>query len=309
VTTLPSGETITATVDVKQYEDSVHGRKLTCVACHPDKSAGYPHPEVTAGDRRAYIAQAAAQCLGCHKEFGNDYDQSVHGEAIAGGNNKAATCIDCHGAHNVADPERLSRKPQICASCHSLVTETYQSSVHGQLLGGGRNDAASCLDCHTHDQSGHSLLAVKNPEGPTADKHVPESCGRCHLNAMETYNSTYHGRAMRLGTSGQAPNCVDCHGAYGVQRVHAAEQPVNETKFANVCAKCHPGATESFASGWMGHEEPSMSWFPVVFFTERFLFFLMTSVVAFGILHVELDLLRSLVRRRKGQSGRGDEEK
>jgi hypothetical protein len=75
-------------------------------------------------------------------------------------------------------------------------------------------------------------------------------------------------------------------------------------KFADVCAKCHPGADESFTSGWMGHEEPSPAWFPVVFFTERFLFFLTTTVVAFGILHVELDLLRWFVNRRKQGNGK-----
>jgi hypothetical protein len=111
---------------------------------------------------------------------------------------------------------------------------------------------------------------------------------------------------MRLGVQGKAPNCVDCHGAYGVQRVHAAEGALTEAKFANACAQCHAGATESFASGWMGHEEASPSWFPFVFVTERFLFFLTISVVAFGILHVELDLLRWLVRRRKDGGKKGD---
>lgn len=309
VTALASGETITATINLSELAGSVHGRKLTCVACHTDKSTGYPHPKLTAPDRRAYTAAAAEQCAACHKAAAAPFAESVHGRALAAGNGKAASCTDCHGAHNVVAAARLDRRPQLCGSCHTVVTETYQASVHGQLLASGRADAASCLACHTKDRSGHSLQAVNDPEGPTSARHVPDTCGTCHSQALKTYNTTFHGRAMRLGVSNSAPNCVDCHGAYGVQRVHAAETPVNETRFANVCAKCHQGANESFASGWMGHEEASPGWFPVVFFTERFLFFLTTSVVAFGILHVELDLLRWLVRRRKDGNGNGKEDK
>jgi len=304
VTALGSGEAMTATINLSEIAGSVHGRKLTCVACHTDKSAGYPHPKLSAPDRRAYTAAAAAQCTACHKEVAAPFAESVHGRALAAGNSKAASCTDCHGAHNVAGAARLDRRPELCGSCHTVVTETYQASVHGQLLASGRADAASCLACHTKDRSGHSLQAVNDPDGPTSDRHVPATCGTCHGQALKTYDTTFHGRAMRLGVSNEAPNCVDCHGAYGVQRVHAAETRVNETRFANVCAKCHQGANESFAGGWMGHEEPSPGWFPIVFFTERFLFFLTTSVVAFGILHVELDLLRWLVRRRKDGNGK-----
>jgi hypothetical protein len=94
-----------------------------------------------------------------------------------------------------------------------------------------------------------------------------------------------------------------------VQKVHGPEGPLDESKVAQTCSKCHQGANENFAGGWIGHEEPSPSWFPIVFITERFLFYLTTSVVAFGILHVELDLLRWFVSGRKKKRGHEEDGK
>ncbi len=58
----------------------------------------------------------------------------------------------------------------------------------------------------------------------------------------------------------------------------------------------------------MGHEEPSPSWFPIVYIAERFLFYLTTTVVAFGIIHVELDLLRWFHTGRKKKDGQESQE-
>lgn len=51
---LASGEVLPLFVDPSVYNSSIHGVKgLTCVSCHANIS-GYPHPKVTAGDRRSF---------------------------------------------------------------------------------------------------------------------------------------------------------------------------------------------------------------------------------------------------------------
>ncbi|MBI2953926.1 MAG: hypothetical protein HYY30_06400 [Chloroflexi bacterium] len=292
-------------VDASAFAASVHGKQLACADCHDGKSS-VPHEKTNAADARSYAVEASKACQECHQSAYNDYRDSVHGLAVSEGKSSAAVCADCHTAHSVVPSANLSYQADTCNKCHTNVVSSYNDSVHGKLVASGRNDAAACTDCHTRDDSAHKLQGVNAPESVTLGKNVTETCGKCHTEVAESYASTFHGKAMRLGVSGTAPTCVDCHGAYGIQRVHGPEAPLTEAKIAQACAKCHEGANQNFAGGWIGHEEPSPSWFPVVFVTERFLFYLTTIVVAFAVLHVELDLLRWFVNGRK--KGKKDQE-
>lgn len=304
---LPSGEQLPLTIDPKAFQGSVHGDKLLCLSCHTDTMGTLSEESPTL---RQYTVSRAKACEACHQYEATAYATSSHGKAMSGGDLKAATCTDCHGSHGVQKASSVTVAQNSCAMCHNNVADTYKQSVHGQLVQSGRTDAANCLDCHTPNSSAHSIQTVKDPIGVTAPKLQAETCGRCHPKPLETYLSTFHGMAMTLGVKDNAATCTDCHGTYGVQRVHGPEQTasVATTQMAGNCAKCHPGADEKFAAGWLGHEEPSQDWFPLVHYAERFFFFLTTSVVAFGVLHVELDILRWAVNRRKERrTGRNDD--
>jgi hypothetical protein len=117
-------------------------------------------------------------------------------------------------------------------------------------------------------------------------------CQVCHEEATESYRDSIHGITVRLGLN-RAAACADCHSNHDVQ--HPAEWP-NEER-AERCQQCHKGADANFASGWLGHREPSPSWFPIVYFAERFLIILTASVLGFGIIHVELELMRWAIDR------------
>lgn len=303
---LPSGEKVVAYIDPDAFAGSPHAG-LPCQTCHADK-ASYPHPAPAAKDLRAYNAAASSVCKACHAASVETWASNVHGKAYAAGRTDAAVCSDCHQPH-ASQPVVQAGQSIACASCHQAVVESYEESKHGQLAASGRTDAATCLSCHSPQGRAHDLRPSRQVEAATARQNIADTCGRCHPHSEETYNHTFHGRAMRLGVRGEAPTCIDCHGSFGVGRVHAPEMPLDNAKIAMVCAKCHEGADESFAAGWMGHEEPSPSWFPLVFFTERFLFFLTTAVVGFGVVHVELDLLRWLVNQwqRRRPIGRGNQ--
>ena len=273
-----------------------------------------------------------SDCLGCHQDkrlsvvlpSGETLPASVSPDAFAASiHGGKIECLSCH-----PDKTTFPHKPvtandleqytaeriQVCATCHQQVADTYWSSTHGQLVKAGRPDAPTCLTCHSKEANPHTIGSATAPDSPVSDRNqASEVCGKCHTKELATYQTSVHGKAMLLGTNTDAATCIDCHGTYGVSRVHSPERPVDDKQLAQACAKCHPGADASFASGWTGHEPTSPSWFPAAFFTERFLFFLTVGVVGFGSTHVGLDMLRWLVNRvrgrRSGDEAPGDEKK
>lgn len=291
----------------------------SCLACHQVAAAPTPVPLAMHLDN--------ADCLGCHREqsvgvmlpSGETLPTSVSPAAFAGSvHGGKIECLSCH-----TDKTTFPHKPvtasdraqytaeriQVCSTCHQQVADTYWSSTHGQLVKAGRKDAPTCVTCHSKEANPHTIGPAEAPDSPVADRNqASEVCGKCHTKELATYETSVHGKTMLLGTHTDAATCIDCHGVYGVARVHSPERPVDDKQLAQACAKCHPGADASFASGWTGHEPTSPSWFPAAFFTERFLFFLTIGVVSFGSAHVGLDMLRWLVDRVRGRRP-GEEKK
>ena len=81
-----------------------------CLTCHRTRlvSAADGAPAATAKQAQEKL------CLSCHLDspdvrarvapsagFIAQYEKSVHGRALLAGNEKAANCVDCHGAHTV----------------------------------------------------------------------------------------------------------------------------------------------------------------------------------------------------------------
>ena len=138
----------------------------------------------------------ADTCAKCHSDAGflsrhkipvahpvDSYKQSVHGRAVAAGNEKAANCNSCHGNHDIY-PARDARShvnhwnvAETCAQCHKEIAKIYNESVHGEAVKAGVKDAPVCVDCHGE----HLILDPKNPASPVNAANVSaETCGRCH---------------------------------------------------------------------------------------------------------------------------------
>ena len=120
----PSGRVVNLFVDPHEVRMSLH-KNHNCVDCHADVGE-VPHPQTP----------GRVDCRRCHYE-GNpsgapetskyvEYEESVHGQAILGGNVKAPACQDCHGGHFIlpADDERsdLNHRniPHVCGTCHLI---------------------------------------------------------------------------------------------------------------------------------------------------------------------------------------------
>lgn len=310
--TLPSGEILYLTVDEQVYHESVHGAAgYACIQCHTDIRE-YPHPPLAATTRREVTLSMYQSCAHCHQSMYEKTLDSVHQEALAAGNENAAVCTDCHGAHNVQDPaEPRTRIPQTCERCHSQIYQLYADSVHGSaLIGEGNPDVPTCIDCH----------GVHNVAGPVdAEFHLfsPEICAKCHTdpelmgrygistNVLNSYVSDFHGTTVVLfeavapGQETNKPVCVDCHGIHDILPADDPNSAVIKENLLNTCQRCHPEASVNFSGAWLSHYEPSPQHYPVVYFVDLFYKIFIPTVLGGMALFVATDAGRRISARLK----------
>jgi nitrate/TMAO reductase-like tetraheme cytochrome c subunit len=279
--TLPSGETLSLTIDETHFTDSAH-KSVACSECHTNITA-FPHPDLTVQTLRDFSLQMYTVCQKCHEEQYNRTLDSVHMKAVAAGNTEAAICTDCHNPHTQAVitgadggllPEARLMVPETCARCHSTIYETYKQSVHGAALTQeGNTDVPTCIDCH----------------------------------GVHNYVADFHGTTVTLfeqTSPDQATNkpvCFDCHGVHDIKRV---DDPVYglamKQNLLTACQRCHPDANTNFPDAWMSHYIPSPSHYSLVYYVNLFYKFFIPAVIGGMLIFVLSDIVRRLIGRIKG---------
>lgn len=174
------------------YIDSIHGFALgkegllvaaNCTSCHGS------HKILTHTDPRSstYRTNIPGTCGSCHVGINAQYQNGVHGKAVAAGSPNAPVCTDCHTAHGIVEPTSADFRMQstpICGSCHRDKFSTYRDTFHSQLgLLGGYVETARCWDCH----SAHEILPASDPRSPIAPANLITTCGRCHAGANASF--------------------------------------------------------------------------------------------------------------------------
>lgn len=200
-------------------------------------------------------------------------------------------------------PARIDPPDALCLACHRNEGLSVQedgeeralAAVRAKTLKASAHSKHTCVSCH-REQSviPHDLQDAVRTEDRNA------GCARCHAGAYEGFLHSPHGTMVRLEDR-RAPACTSCHG-----EAHQV-QPLDEwssDERAAACGECHDGAGPSFLNA-LSHEEPSASFRPIPYFAGRFLILLTAGVLAFGIIHVELDILRWLASHR-GKRSDGD---
>ncbi len=321
--TLPSGETLSLTVDPDVLAHSVHGTDnaqgaLQCADCHVNQT--YPHQPQSAQSIREFQLERYATCRNCHEDEYTRAQDSVHGAAIRAGTLEAATCIDCHGSHDIQQPDVPRQRISLtCGKCHGAIFEQYRQSVHGAaLLNEGNPDVPTCIDCH----------GVHNISDPTTNLfrvRSPELCAKCHTdanimdkygittNVLNSYLTDFHGTTVALFEQ-EDPNvatnkavCYDCHGVHDIQQVDASNSRVVRENLLTTCKQCHPNATADFPDAWVGHFVPTFESQPLLFVVNAFYTLLIPVVVSGFIFLVATDIFRRIRRRinRNGGTGTG----
>jgi Zn-finger protein len=309
---LDDGEEMPLFVDAATVAGSVHGGQLVCTDCHQGYDLDHPSGKSFAS-RRAYVTAAAGVCKECHFETYTLNLGSVHFEALERGSEEVPTCSDCHGAHDIHDPDQkqamLSRS---CARCHGDVFDRYARSVHGKALAEeGNDEVPACADCHTAHR-------VERPRSPSFRIGSPDACIRCHGNeelaakyglsteVAASYLADFHGvtaalvrgpRRAEVADRQVVVVCADCHGVHDIESPSQMADEQMKARVAGVCAGCHPGAATDFPAAWLSHYPPSLRHAPLVFLIDlAYQIFIPFMVVGLG-LQVVLHLYRVAIRR------------
>lgn len=236
------------------FEKSIHGT-LACVDCHQDLAATpeFPHPEKL----------AKVDCATCHTDSVDKYKVSVHAAARAQGATIAASCVDCHGAHDIlpkSDPQSRTYHLNLaatCEKCHdnadviqkggipSNVSKAFEDSIHGRALSkAGLMVAPTCSDCH----GAHDIRKKGDPASRVTLTNVPATCGTCHEGIAHRFNAGIHGQALAKGNM-QAPACQTCHTPHAIQR---AESTAWQLNVINQCGTCHQERIATFRDTFHG---------------------------------------------------------
>ncbi len=311
LTELPSGEILYLTIDPEEYMEGKHSVVgYQCVQCHTD-TTGYPHPEIKADTQREYTLQMYTLCNDCHEPMYNTTLDSTHQKALAGGNENAAVCTDCHGAHYTKSPGTpRSNIAKMCQQCHSEIFNQYQDSVHGgALLEEGDPNVPTCTDCH----------GVHDVAGPSSEEEFhlfsPLICAECHADeelmtnygvsthVFETYVSDFHGTTVILfeeTTPDQETNkpvCVDCHGVHNMKEVDDPESKVIKDNLLDTCQKCHPNASSNFPSSWLNHYQPTPNRHPLVYYVNLFYKILIPTTIGGMIIFIASDIRKKIATK------------
>lgn len=177
------------------FKDDIHYKYgISCADCHGgdpreddpnlsmNASRGFK-VRVTREDTPEYCGRCHGDAAFIHKyKPGQRTDQlalyrkSIHGAKLAGGNKKAANCVDCHGVHNIravddpqspAHPSHLAAK---CGACHGEIAALFQQSRHARVF--TSSEMAGCSACHSShgtQRAGADMLTGAKPV-----------CATCH---------------------------------------------------------------------------------------------------------------------------------
>lgn len=231
---------------------SVHA-KLDCTDCH-NTITEMVHPSNL----------PPPQCASCHKDQAEQYAGSIHGMSKAMGASGAATCVDCHGSHDMQpvkhsdSPVFKLNLPRTCAKCHSnagitgeyrmkypQVATQYAESIHGRaLLQMGLILAPSCNDCH----GVHNIKRTVDRSSTVNHANIATTCGQCHLGIEKTFNESVHGKVLAKGDK-TGPVCTDCHSAHEIDSPTGANFKARSDER---CGRCHQDRLEHYRDTYHG---------------------------------------------------------
>lgn len=234
-------------------ERSIHAT-IDCVDCHQDlATAEMPHAETL----------QRVDCTSCHSDAADLFKVSAHARARAGGSQVAASCVDCHGTHDIrpkTDPESTTHHLNIaatCAACHGNaeiiarghlprdMTRDFADSIHGVVLEkSGLMVAPTCSSCH----GAHDIRPPKDPESRVGSGNLASTCGTCHEGIARQFEGGIHAAVLETGAT-NAPACQTCHTSHSVQR---SESHGWQLSVINQCGTCHAERMSTFRDTFHG---------------------------------------------------------
>lgn len=232
-------ETMEPLVDKGLLDASIHSG-FECTDCHQDVTE-IPHEEVP----------RKVDCSSCHPQIAKEYSESIHGEAIARGDNDAPKCTSCHGSHGIlpkedpASPINPLNVPETCSKCHTSekitkehplpspeFIESYTESVHGRgVFVSGLIVSAVCSDCH----GAHNIRPKSDKNSSVYRGNIPLTCKKCHLGIYDNFERSLHGKLWKDGEE-RGPVCTTCHTSHEIKEPRSTGFRL---QISEECSGCH----------------------------------------------------------------------
>jgi predicted CXXCH cytochrome family protein len=314
----------------KEHKESIHGISLLqgideaakCWDCHGSHSIKIvSDPESPVSPKNL-----PATCGQCHNDTGviekievsalnppKMYSTSVHGKVVEAGG-EAANCSSCHGIHDIKDRIQPGSKissfnvPNTCGECHAKETEEYLESIHWALAKKGVRSSPVCNDCHS--EHGIDAINTAGQSRKEMQKIQEETCYVCHQNPKissrysddgessqaKEYQDSYHGLAVMRGYD-KAAMCIDCHETHRILPAKHEESSINKANVKTTCAKCHAGATETFAQSYSHTSSVESAYVEDV--VENIYVWLILVVIGGMVIHNAIIFSHEIRSRRK----------
>ena len=196
-------------------------------------------------------AHALTKCLICHGKptlskklpSGRTVSLFVDEKHLRASVHIERACTDCH-ADITAIPHKGEIKRVSCVRCHFKgnpvgapqkdIYVEYSKSVHGVAAAAGNVKAPVCQDCH----GTHGVRSPKDTASQMNKAHIPETCGRCHMQVYADYRESVHWQAFSGGKKDSAL-CTDCHGEHSIRPHANPDSPTYVTHVPETCSRCH----------------------------------------------------------------------
>jgi len=165
-----------------------------CSDCHGSHAILPPNSSASP----LHFSRVAQTCGRCHARAVQDFEESIHGKAMAAGHREAPTCTDCHAEHKMTEPKGRSTlmvSAGVCSDCHASErlntkfklpadrVKTFFDSYHGLAAQQGSTVAANCASCH----GAHRILPSTDPRSSIYKTNLVATCGKCHPGATDNF--------------------------------------------------------------------------------------------------------------------------
>jgi hypothetical protein len=163
--------------NIRRPTSDPHFENLYCSDCHGSH------------EMRAVMSETDASrfsaCEDCHDDVAEAWEQDIHGSAKLGGTGNEpggvgpASCINCHGSHDILPPDHTGfalRMLNRCATCHPDAAESARNTYHIKATALGSEIVAECADCH----GAHGIYPASNEKSWVAPDNILKTCQQCH---------------------------------------------------------------------------------------------------------------------------------
>ena len=214
-----------------------------CLRCHGREN--YSKTQDNGEERSLHVTAESFQqsvhggrdCVNCH----TDIVKIPHRKSV----DRKVSCVKCH--LNLFEEAKLANNEKDIAKMGVVVDQinNYMGSVHAQpSIEDQSRTNATCYDCH----DAHYITPIDNAANPESRLKIPNICGSCHTEILNTYMTSVHGKEIGAGNT-DAAVCSDCHTTHNIAKPNDTSGRLAITE---QCGNCHHDSLESYTETYHG---------------------------------------------------------